>query len=185
MELYFSPSDQTTSHILEFINSVDYTLEFALLEFTRDDVGDAIIDVHNNFGTNVRGIIESTNSQYSEFSNLDNAGVSVKSHSGIPKSIHHKYAIADADITGSDPMLLTGSHNWSNNAENNSDENTLIIHDHATANIYLQEFTKRFNELGSTSTIHDFIEIDVNVYPNPSLGEINIQSKLDLSLIHI
>ena len=105
MELYFSPSDQTTSHILEFINSVDYTLEFALLEFTRDDVGDAIIDVHNNFGTNVRGIIESTNSQYSEFSNLDNAGVSVKSHSGIPKSIHHKYAIADADITASDPML--------------------------------------------------------------------------------
>ena len=185
MELYFSPSDQTTSHILEFINSVDYTLEFALLEFTRDDVGDAIIDVHNNFGTNVRGIIESTNSQYSEFSNLDNAGVSVKSHSGIPKSIHHKYAIADADITASDPMLLTGSHNWSNNAENNSDENTLIIHDHATANIYLQEFTKRFNELSSTSAIHDFIEIDVNVYPNPSMGEINIQSELDIYSINV
>ena len=185
MELYFSPSDQTTSHILEFINSVDYTLEFALLEFTRDDVGDAIIDVHNNFGTNVRGIIESTNSQYSEFSNLDNAGVSVKSHSGIPNTIHHKYAIADADITASDPMLLTGSHNWSNNAENNSDENTLIIHDHATANIYLQEFTKRFNELGSTSTIHDFIEIDVNVYPNPSLGEINIQSELEIYSINV
>jgi phosphatidylserine/phosphatidylglycerophosphate/cardiolipin synthase-like enzyme len=185
MELYFSPSDQTTSHILEFINSVDYTLEFALLEFTRDDVGDAIIDIHNNFGTNVRGIIESTNSQYSEFSNLDNAGVSVKSHSGIPNTIHHKYAIADADITASDPMLLTGSHNWSNNAENNSDENTLIIHDHTTANIYLQEFTKRFNELSSTSALHDFIDIDVNVYPNPSMGVINIQSELDIYSINV
>jgi len=185
MELYFSPSDQTTSHILEFINSVDYTLEFALLEFTRDDVGDAIIDIHNNFGTNVRGIIESTNSQYSEFSNLDNAGVSVKSHSGIPNTIHHKYAIADADITASDPMLLTGSHNWSNNAENNSDENTLIIHDHITANIYLQEFTKRFNELSSTSALHDFIDIDVNVYPNPSMGVINIQSELDIYSINV
>jgi hypothetical protein len=66
-----------------------------------------------------------------------------------------------------------------------SDENTLIIHDHATANIYLQEFTKRFNELGSTSTIHDFIEIDVNVYPNPSLGEINIKSELDIYSINV
>ena len=82
-------------------------------------------------------------------------------------------------------MLLTGSHNWSNNAENNSDENTLIIHDHITANIYLQEFTKRFNELSSTSALHDFIDIDVNVYPNPSMGVINIQSELDIYSINV
>ena len=185
MELYFSPSDQTTSKILEVINSVDYTLEFALLEFTRDDLGAAIIDVHNSFGTNVRGIMESTNSQYSEFDNMDNAGVNVKSHSGIPNTIHHKYAIADADIVASDPILLTGSHNWSNNAENNSDENTLIIHDHTTANIYLQEFTKRFNELSSTSIVNDLIDIDVNIFPNPSIGEINIESDLEINKIHV
>ena len=82
-------------------------------------------------------------------------------------------------------MLLTGSHNWSNNAENNSDENTLIIHDHITANIYLQEFTKRFNELSSTSSLHNFIDIDVNVYPNPSMGVINIQSELDIYSINV
>ena len=83
MELYFSPTDQTTSKILEVINSVDYTFESALLEFTRDDLGDAIIDVHNSFGTNVRGIMESTNSQYAEFDKMDDAGVNVKSHSGL------------------------------------------------------------------------------------------------------
>ena len=185
MELYFSPSDQTTSKIHEVINSVDYTLEFALLEFTRDDLGDAIIDVHNSFGTNVRGIMESTNSQYSEFLNMTSAGVNVKSHSGIPNTIHHKYAIADADITASDPILLTGSHNWSNNAENNSDENTLIIHDHTTANIYLQEFTKRFDELATTSEINKLVDVEVKVFPNPSLGTVNIDSELEIKRINI
>ena len=185
MELYFSPSDQTTSKIHEVINSVDYTLEFALLEFTRDDLGDAIIDVHNSFGTNVRGIMESTNSQYSEFLNMTSAGVNVKSHSGIPNTIHHKYAIADADITASDPILLTGSHNWSNNAENNSDENTLIIHDHTTANIYLQEFTKRFDELATTSEINNLVDVKVTVFPNPSLGTVNIDSELEIKKINI
>ena len=185
MELYFSPSDQTTSKIHEVINSVDYTFEFALLEFTRDDLGDAIIDVHNSFGTNVRGIMESTNSQYSEFLNMTSAGVNVKSHSGIPNTIHHKYAIADADITASDPILLTGSHNWSNNAENNSDENTLIIHDHTTANIYLQEFTKRFDELATTSEINNLVDVKVTVFPNPSLGTVNIDSELEIKKINI
>jgi len=185
MELYFSPSDQTTSKIHEVINSVDYTLEFALLEFTRDDLGDAIIDVHNSFGTNVRGIMESTNSQYSEFLNMTSAGVNVKSHSGIPNTIHHKYAIADADITASDPILLTGSHNWSNNAENNSDENTLIIHDHITANIYLQEFTKRFDELATTSEINNLVDVEVKVFPNPSIGTVNIDSELEIKKINI
>ena len=185
MELYFSPSDQTTSHILEVINSVDYTLEFALLDFTRDDLGDAIIDVHNSFGTNVRGIVESENTTGSEFPTLNNAGVNIKSHTGIPYTLHHKYAIADADIVASDPILLTGSHNWSNNAENNSDENTLIIHDHTTANIYLQEFTKRFNELSSTPFINDLIDINVGVFPNPSLGEINIETDLYVEKINV
>ena len=185
MELYFSPSDQTTSHILEVINSVDYTLEFALLDFTRDDLGDAIIDVHNSFGTNVRGIVESENTTGSEFPALNSAGVNIKSHTGIPHTIHHKYAIADADLVASDPILLTGSHNWSNNAENNSDENTLIIHDHTTANIYLQEFTKRFNELSSTSVINDLIDINVDVFPNPSLGEINIETDLCVEKINV
>ena len=64
-------------------------------------------------------------------------------------------------------------------------ENTLIIHDHTTANIYLQEFTKRFNELSSTSIVNDLIDIDVNVFPNPSIGKINIESDLEINKIHV
>ena len=141
VEVYFSPSDQTTSHILEIIDNVDYSFEFGLLGFTRDDLGLAVIAKNGEFGVNVRGIIEQENITGSEFADLIAAGVNVKSHMGIAYAFHHKYAIADADVTASNPTVLTGSHNWSSNAENNSDENTLVIHDATIANIYLQEFT--------------------------------------------
>tara|TARA_E500000331_G_scaffold357573_1_gene419793 strand:+ start:10458 stop:12578 length:2121 start_codon:yes stop_codon:yes gene_type:complete len=184
VEVYFSPSDQTTSKILQVINSVDYTLEFALLEFTRNDLGAAVIDIHNSFGTNVRGIMEGQNSNGSEFANLQANGVNIKSHMGVTYQLHHKYAIADADILTSDPTVITGSHNWSTNAEDNSDENTIIIHDHTIANIYLQEFTKRFNELASSS-IDEQIEIEVSVFPNPSAGIITVKSDITIQQIKL
>jgi hypothetical protein len=58
--------------------------------------------------------------------------------------LHHKYMIADQYAPNSDPMVFTGSHNWSAAADNDNDENTLIIHDATLANIYYQQFVKRF-----------------------------------------
>ena len=185
LEVYFSPSDQTTSRILEFINNVDYTLEFGLLGFTRDDLGLAVIDKDNQFGVNVRGIIEQENGTGSEFANLIAAGVNVKSHMGVSHSFHHKYSISDANIPLSNPTLLTGSHNWSSNAENNSDENTIIIHDAAIANIYLQEFEKRWGELSTANSIQDLINVEVSIFPNPSSGMIIIKTDLRIKQINV
>ena len=95
-----------------------------------------------------------------------------------------KYAISDVGVLASDPCVLTGSHNWSSNAENNSDENTLIIYDHAIANIYLQEFTERFNEL-ATSTIDESIELELTLFPNPSKGFIQISSESEIKYIKL
>ena len=184
VEVYFSPSDQTTSHILEIIDNVDYSFEFGLLGFTRDDLGLAVIAKNGEFGVNVRGIIEQENITGSEFADLIAAGVNVKSHMGIAYAFHHKYAIADADVTASNPTVLTGSHNWSSNAENNSDENTLVIHDATIANIYLQEFTERFNELG-TSGIDELIQLDITIFPNPSAGKVKIKSDVVIQQINL
>ncbi|MBT5089580.1 MAG: T9SS type A sorting domain-containing protein [Flavobacteriales bacterium] len=185
IEVYFSPTDQTTSHILEFINEVDYTLEFGLLGFTRDDLGLAVIAKDIQFGVNVRGIIEQENSNGSEFASLVAAGVNVKSHQGVTNQFHHKYAIADANSIASDPTILTGSHNWSSNAENNSDENTLIIHDATIANIYLQEFEKRWGELSSTNAIDELINVEVSIFPNPSAGRVQVKSDLAIQQINL
>ena len=183
VELYFSPSDQTTSKIINFINNVDYSLEFGLLSFTRDDIGSVVINKDQEFGILVRGIIEQENVTGSEFSNLNNAGVKVRSHTGIQHSFHHKYAIADANVSASNPAVLTGSHNWSTNAEVNSDENTLIIYDEIIANMYLQEFEKRWGEL-STSNLNN-ININISYFPNPSNGIVNLESDHEILYTNI
>ncbi|MBT6013626.1 MAG: T9SS type A sorting domain-containing protein [Flavobacteriales bacterium] len=184
VEVYFSPSDQTTSQILKFINNVNFTLEFGLLGFTRDDLGSTVIDKDGEFGVNIRGIIEQENVTGSEYDNLINAGVNIKSHMGVQYSLHHKYAISDVGVAGSDPTVLTGSHNWSSNAENNSDENTIIIHDQTIANIYLQEFEERWGELSSTG-IDNKGNLEVEIYPNPSKGTVTITSEKEINQVNI
>lgn len=185
IELYFSPSDQTTSQINKVIQSVDYSFEFGLLSFTRDDLAQTIIDKNNEFGISIRGIIEDENSTGSEFANLQTNGVNMRSHTGVPNSFHHKYAIADANVTASEPILITGSHNWSNNAENNSDENTLIIYDATIANIYLQEFEKRWSELSNINTTGNSINLKIDVFPNPSTRSIDILNDIEIYSIRL
>tara|TARA_B100000902_G_scaffold163425_2_gene158636 strand:- start:58213 stop:60339 length:2127 start_codon:yes stop_codon:yes gene_type:complete len=186
IEIYFSPSDKTTSKIIDFIDNVDKTLEFGLLNFTRDDIRDAVINKDIEFGVVVRGIIEQQNINGSEFDTLINSNVNVRSHQGITHQLHHKYAIADANYINDNPAVLTGSHNWSSNAENNSDENTIIIYDHTIANIYIQEFEKRWSELGSSTNIdgsnNDLI---IELYPNPSDGNVNINTNKEINYLSI
>ena len=185
VEVYFSPSDRTTSKILDLIKTANQSVEFGLLSFTRDDLGDAIIDQDIQFGVTVRGIIESKNSSNGgEYDNLVAANVNVRSHEGVTHQFHHKYLIVDANLTTSNPAVLTGSHNWSNNAENNSDENTIIIYDHTISNIYLQEFEKRWSEL-STTSINDYSDAKISIYPNPSNQVIFVDSDNEIKNISV
>jgi phosphatidylserine/phosphatidylglycerophosphate/cardiolipin synthase-like enzyme len=146
MEVHFSPSDNTTNKIVDAIETTNNNLNFALLVFTNNDLGWAIEDLHNS-GVSVQGIIEQTNTTGSEYQYLVDAGVDVRSHTGVSNIFHHKYCIIDQAIASSDPTLITGSHNWSAAAENDNDENTIIYHNQNIANQYYQEFIERFNEL--------------------------------------
>lgn len=86
--------------------------------------------------------------------------------SGTNKSLHHKYAIIDHSNPESDPIVITGSHNWSGAAETTNDENTLIIHDATVANLFYQEFMALY---GFATGIEDNIELkNVALYPNPA-----------------
>jgi hypothetical protein len=67
---------------------------------------------------------------------------------------------------------LTGSHNWSAAADNDNDENTLIIHDETIANIYYQNFVKLFvDNNGVLTGLSDLnkpsAKSNLLVYPNP------------------
>lgn len=63
------------------------------------------------------------------------------------RKLHAKTMIIDAD-TASDPTVIVGSTNWSENGNNVNDENMLIIHDAAVTNQFLQEFNARYVNAG-------------------------------------
>lgn len=166
IESYFSPTDNTTSQIVNAINTADYTLDIAMFTFINNDLGDAVVAAKNR-GVNVRCIIENVNYFGSEYNSLINNGINVLSHNNVPYDFHHKYCIIDAANAGSDPTVVMGSHNWTNSAENDYDENTLIIHNSVVANQYWEEFSKRFAELGPSGIDETTGVYNYKFYPNP------------------
>ena len=98
---------------------------------------------------------------------------------------HHKYLIVDANLTTSNPAVLTGSHNWSNNAENNSDENTIIIYDHTISNIYLQEGLKKDGVNYLRLQLMIILTSKVSIYPNPSNQVIFVDSDNEIKNISV
>lgn len=206
--VYFSPTDNTTLNISNALKSADDEIDFALLVFTNNQLGTTIAEEHES-GVEVNGIIEQINTEGSEYDFLVEEGVNVISHQGFGDSFHHKYCIVDHDNTDSDPLVITGSHNWSGAAETNNDENTMIIHDANIANQFFQEFNERMNEIEnqvepsfncvgeacidpmdgsgtysslvaceyvcSPASIHELVQGNIQVYPNPNEGKFTIQ----------
>ncbi|MCW8848875.1 MAG: phospholipase D-like domain-containing protein, partial [Melioribacteraceae bacterium] len=179
VELYFSPSDGTESKISNAVLSADSSIYFGLLSFTSNPIFNAIYTRNTNGVTDIRGIIDNVNDSGGEFSNLQS--ISEVFDYNLNGLFHHKYAIIDSYSASSDPITITGSHNWSRSANERNDENTLIIHDLKIANQYMQEFKSRYNELGGNevfktpiitqinqenNNLPDKIKLDQN-YPNP------------------
>ncbi|MEO0404056.1 MAG: phospholipase D-like domain-containing protein, partial [Bacteroidota bacterium] len=107
VELYFSPTDGTSSAIVNSILTTDYDMHACVLAFTRDEIADAMI-AENSIFIDMSCIIEQPNNQGSEFEPLQDGGVPVFSHQDTPGIVHHKYAIVDHSQPGSDPMVISG-----------------------------------------------------------------------------
>lgn len=185
MELYFSPSDKTTSNIANAINHAEVSVNFGVLVFTEDQLGTAILNAYDR-GVNVHGIVDYVEYSGDEFHMLLNNGVDVVNYinedgSEWPEgaTFHHKYAVIDQNTDNA--ILITGSHNWSASAESRNDENTLIIYDRNMANLYYQEFTRRFAEQKALLGVDEMIDNQyLSVYPNPSNGYIYVTTDGEL-----
>ena len=175
VELYFSPTDGTNAAILSEIEAANANFEFALLTLTRDDLGDAIVELNQSFFVSPVGVIEQVNTTGSEFDNLISNGVQAYAHD-VSGDCHHKYAIVDHSEVGSDPLVITGSHNWSSSAENVNDENTVIVHDARVANLYHQEFRGILNALnGGGDAVQDLGVRHWTLMPNPAREQAWVQ----------
>ncbi|MEM2180461.1 MAG: phospholipase D-like domain-containing protein, partial [Nitrososphaeria archaeon] len=104
-----------------------------IYSFTLSNIADALISAKNR-GVDVKIVFEKSQiNQYSQYFRLANAGVSVRNDTN-PDFMHNKIAIIDNII------VLTGSYNWSSSAENNNNENLIIIRDINVAREYENVF---------------------------------------------
>jgi len=116
-----------------------------------------------------------------EYTELVANGVDIQSHQGVTYQIHHKYGVIDQGVSAADPMVFTGSHNWSSAGENNNDENTVFVHDEVIANQYYQEFMARYCELSTTCGsqppgMEEYApRTSFNIYPNPNAGVYRVE----------
>jgi phosphatidylserine/phosphatidylglycerophosphate/cardiolipin synthase-like enzyme len=167
VENYFTPSEHIISILEDRLHSADESLDAALFILTKDELAGAIKDGWSG-GLPVRAIIEDVDISGSDFYFLQSHGVPVQEHeaSGL---FHHKYALVDAGDPDSDPMVITGSYNWTAAATFDNDEYILIVHDAEIANLYRQEFEARWQEVTPVSEIRVSAG-DLAVFPNPASG---------------
>jgi PLD-like domain/Secretion system C-terminal sorting domain len=195
VELYFSPSDDTENRILSVVESAQQDLYFAVFSYTRYGISYEIEDAIER-GVFAAGIWDQTDAlDPTAIEVLEGAMESTLFESAGSALMHHKYLIVDAHCPQSDPMVLTGSHNWTSSANSRNDENTLIIHDSTIANIYYQEFSARYNEEGGTIVVEgycDYVSIDasstassIKLYPNPANELLIIETAASVSSVNI
>ncbi len=146
VEFYTGPKEALMNQLFSKLATANVSVHFMIFTFTRDDLKDAIL-ARKAAGVQVMGVFDQlqSNGQYSEDDALAVAGAATwidgNNHSdgqggGI---LHHKVMIIDGN-SNSDPMVVTGSFNWTDAADNDNDENMVIIHSADAARAYLQEF---------------------------------------------
>ena len=193
VELYFSPSDGTDAHIQSTIESANKDLYFGEYTFTEHNDADDIVAKFNS-GLTVYGLDDSySNGYYPASTFTPNLASHFKVYTESADTLYHnKMLIVDPSDTCSDPMVLTGSHNWSTSANTKNDENTVIVHNASIANQYLQYFKGSFDNLsGSTltppsyncsittqATVTNSVKDNTFIYPNPSDGNFSISYQL-------
>ncbi|MFN8134978.1 MAG: phospholipase D-like domain-containing protein [Bacteroidales bacterium] len=145
VESYFSPTDGVNAKIVQNINTSNKDLSIATMLITRTDMSDAIA-ARKTAGSAVNILTNAEGGNAVAVNTTLSAalGTHYVFDDVLAGIMHNKYMIVDQSMPASDPLVLTGSHNWSAAADNDNDENTLIIHDATIANIYYQNFVKEF-----------------------------------------
>lgn len=135
ISLYFSPKGGTGLAALEEIKKAKKSIKFMTFSLTDKDILEALI-AKNKEGVKIEGLFDGCMiSKYSLYYTLLKNDVLVHID-GNQALLHNKVFIID------DNTIITGSYNFSKNAENNNNENTLIIKSPRLAITYNQEFKK-------------------------------------------
>ena len=134
LEIFFSPKGGCTSQIVKYISKTKVSLDIQAFTFTSAPIAKAVLDVYKK-GVPVRIILDSdeATSKYSSATFFTNMGIAIK--------IDKKHAIAHNKIIIIDQKrVITGSFNFTNQAETSNAENLLVINRPDIAKLYKDNF---------------------------------------------
>ena len=194
IEPYFSPGDNGSATIQNLINTnFDYDCYFSIYAFTDYNIANRMKARYNpSLNRYVKGVFhrDTSGGVFREMKGYGpfawNPAADVVIDYAEPYLLHHKYMIIDPLHTSSNPVVETGSYNYSNNANNDNDENFLLVYNARAANLYLQEWYKRYKVSGGlaiigvsqiSSEVPAVFSLKQN-YPNPFNPVTNIEYSL-------
>lgn len=136
VEVYFAPEDGVGERLVRLLSSAQTDVRFLAFQFTDPRLADVLVDLVGR-GVQVQGVMESRSvgNFYSQYSRLRAGGVDVRPD-GNPYIMHHKVLVIDGQI------VVLGSYNFTQSADEDNDENVLIIHDAEVATAFLAEFDR-------------------------------------------
>jgi len=136
VENYFAPEDGALSRLVELINGAVMSIYFLTYSITTDELAQAILLARAR-GVEIQGVMDKGQSANAggEFDHFVESGIDVRLD-GEEGNMHNKVLIIDGEI------VVTGSYNFSANAEKRNDENLLVIHSPEVASMYMEEFQR-------------------------------------------
>jgi phosphatidylserine/phosphatidylglycerophosphate/cardiolipin synthase-like enzyme len=137
----FTPGGNCAQMIIDEINHENNSILVQAYQLTSADIAKALVEAKRR-GVMVKIILDKTQYTQKRYS-----AATFFDHAGIPVWIDVKPAIAHNKIIilGNSNEVITGSYNYSKNAEYKNAENVLIIKSKDLAKIYTQNFQKRLS----------------------------------------
>lgn len=139
IENYFCPEDKCAEHVIDALRNAKQSIYFMAFTFTDSNIAN-MLALKMEEGVDVRGLFEKTRkNEWTKFDFLQGQGADVMWDSNR-YVMHHKVFLID------NSTVVTGSMNPTWSADNENDENILIIHDKGIASEFLDEFEKIFKQ---------------------------------------
>lgn len=140
IQVLFSAEDDAVDNLIALVNDAQTSVRFLAFSFTDYPLAQAMI-ARAQAGVDVQGVFETfgSNSSRSELKTLWCAGLPVR-QDGNSSFLHDKIIIID------DSIVVTGSLNFSSSADEENEENVVILDNAEIAALYLQEYQKLWDQ---------------------------------------
>ena len=137
IDIYFSPDDGVLSALASLLSSAQESIHFLAFSFTSNDLG-VIVREKAEAGLTIAGVMDQeqvSSNQGTEYDPFKQADLDVRID-GNAGQMHHKVFIVDEKI------VVLGSYNFSQSAEERNDENIIIVYNAVIAEQFMLEFER-------------------------------------------